>query len=164
MNNIIIVQEIIHSMNNIKGKKGFMAIKADLEKAYDRVNWQFLWDSLEEIGLERRLIEVIWHCISSPTTKILWNERKIESFAISKGVRQEDPLSPYLFVIYIGRLAHFIQYAVDQNYWKPFGLCRIEPKFSHLFFSNDLFIFAEGSLDQVKVILKSFDIFCDCTE
>ena len=64
-----------------------MAIKVDLEKVYDRLNWEFLRDTLEEVGLDSNLIHLIWHCISSPVMSILWNGRKTEKFAPSRGIR-----------------------------------------------------------------------------
>ena len=46
IDNIVIAQEVIHSMCKKTGKKGFMAIKVDLEKAYDRLNWDFIYETL----------------------------------------------------------------------------------------------------------------------
>ena len=52
-------QWVIHKMKNASGKKGFMVIKLDLEKAYDRLSWNFVVDSLKELGLNSHLINVI---------------------------------------------------------------------------------------------------------
>lgn len=59
--NIIIVQKLIHSMRRKTGKKGSMAIKIDLQKAYDRVTWGFLKKILETVGFEQKLVAVIWN-------------------------------------------------------------------------------------------------------
>ena len=67
-------------MKNMKGKKGFMVIKVDLEKAYNRLDWEFLCDTLEDVILDSNLIELIWHCISSPLMRIRWNERDTDNF------------------------------------------------------------------------------------
>ena len=69
--NIIIAQEIVHSMQRMKGLKRFMAIKINMEKAFDWIKWDFLIDTLREIGLQK--INIIWHCVSSPFMHILWN-------------------------------------------------------------------------------------------
>ena len=74
-------------MKNMKGKKGFMAIKVDLEKAYDRLDWGFLYDTLEDVGLDFNLIELIWQCISFPVVRIIWNRREIDNFFPFRGVR-----------------------------------------------------------------------------
>ncbi|GMI74429.1 hypothetical protein HRI_001112200 [Hibiscus trionum] len=66
--NVILAQEIIHTMSNKAGRKGFMAIKVDLEKAYDRLEWHFIEDTLREIGIPGKLIGLIMQCVSSVST------------------------------------------------------------------------------------------------
>ncbi|KAL4296940.1 hypothetical protein GQ457_12G000240 [Hibiscus cannabinus] len=69
--NIIITQEVIHSMNKKKGIKGWMAIKIDLEKAYDRLEWGFIDDTLSDLGLPDSLCQMIMQCVSTVSTQIL---------------------------------------------------------------------------------------------
>ena len=159
-NDIIVAQEILYKMRHSSGNKGFMAIKLDLQKAYDRLFWKFIVDSLKEIGLSSHFVNVTWHCISSVSINILWNGEKIYDFEPSRCIRQGDHLSLYLFVICIERLSHIIQIVVSQNLWKPISLSRGDPKITHLGFADDLFIFAETSTSQVEVINKCLNIFC----
>ena len=90
-----------------------MAIKMDLEKAYDRLSWQFVVDSLRDLGLNDHFISIIWHCISSSSMNILWNGECTSEFSPRRSLRQGDPLFPYLFVICIERQSHLIQLAVE---------------------------------------------------
>jgi len=90
--NIIVAQEMVHSMSKMKGNKAFMAIKIDLEKAYDRLNWNFVEECLKECKFPPKLIKIIHHCISTPSYKIMWNGDKTGSFYPSRGIRQGDPL------------------------------------------------------------------------
>ena len=64
-NNIIVVRELIHSMHKVRGRRGFMAIKIDLEKAYDHLNQNFIRTYLEEFSLPNQMLEVTMSCISS---------------------------------------------------------------------------------------------------
>ena len=73
VDNIIIYQEALHSMRKKKGEKGYMAIKIDLEKAYDRFSWDFIRDTLMEIGLNSEWIRNIMKCIETPSMSILLN-------------------------------------------------------------------------------------------
>lgn len=65
LDNIVIVQEIVHLMQNQKAKKGFMAIKVDLEKAYDRLRWDFIKETLLLTGLLTFIVDLIMQCVSN---------------------------------------------------------------------------------------------------
>ena len=158
--NILVAQEVVHTMRNKKGRNGFMAVKVDLEKAYDRLNWEFIVDTLKDIGLPSRMITLIEKCISSAEMNLLWNGSPSESFHPTRGIRQGDPISPYIFVLCIEKLAQLISLAVKHKLWEPIQLSRNEPELSHLCFADDLVLFAKASLDQVNVIKGILDLFC----
>ncbi|PNX73125.1 ribonuclease H [Trifolium pratense] len=151
---------MVHSMAKMKGNKMFMSIKIDLEKAYDRLNWNYVKNCLKECKFPPNLVNIIQHCITSPSFKILWNDDKTDTFTPTRGIRQGDPLSPYLFFICMDRLSHMIADQVEARYWKPMRACRYGPQISHLLFANDLLLFAEASIEQAHCILNCLDIFC----
>ena len=99
-----------------------MAIKNDLEKTYDRLNWGFVMNCLRELKIPESLISLIQECISSPSMQLLWNGSKSDVFILSRGIRQGDPLSPYLFVICMEKLAHLIQTHISNGSWRPMSL------------------------------------------
>ena len=88
-------------------------------------------DSLKDLGLSNHFMNLIWHCISSVTMDILWNGERIGNFTPTRGIRQGDPMSPYLFVICMERLSHLIQWAVSQDLWKPITISRGGPQITH---------------------------------
>ncbi|XP_061373781.1 uncharacterized protein LOC133316100 [Gastrolobium bilobum] len=158
--NIIISQEIFHTMRSKRGRKGWMAIKLDLEKAYDRVSWSFLEETLHLTGMSKKLVDLIMTCVSSPSMNILWNGTQTDYFSPSRGIRQGDPFSPYLFVLCIERLGHLINSAVERKEWHPVKMGRNGAPISHLFFADDLLIFSEASEDQANLIGNILDQYC----
>ncbi|XP_028784410.1 uncharacterized protein LOC114740430 [Neltuma alba] len=89
---IITAQEIIHSMKIKKGEKGWLAVKVDLEKACDKLEWSFIVDTLKEMGLEEKICNVIMACISTSSSLILWNGEQTEKFRAIRGNQQGDPI------------------------------------------------------------------------
>lgn len=69
--NIVIVQEVLHTMRKKQGTIGYMTIKIDLKKAYDRLRWTFIKNTLAEMRFPLSLVEVIMHCVDSAKQQIL---------------------------------------------------------------------------------------------
>jgi len=71
IDNIIVASEIVHSMRQMKGRKGIMAIKVDIEKAYDRLQWDFIRDTFTEAKLPTNMVILIMKCIESTSINVL---------------------------------------------------------------------------------------------
>ncbi|KAE8663066.1 hypothetical protein F3Y22_tig00113123pilonHSYRG00209 [Hibiscus syriacus] len=141
--NIIINQEVVHSMKAFKSSKGWMAIKVDLEKAFERVQWAFIHDTLVVAPFPPNIIRVIMHCITSSFIQVQWNGIWSSSFRPERGIRQGESLSPYLFILVMERLGNCIHNTVSSGAWKPFHLVRNGSAISHLFFAAILFYMEE---------------------
>ncbi|XP_056688793.1 uncharacterized protein [Spinacia oleracea] len=143
--NIVIFQEVLHTMKRKQGGKGYMAIKIDFEKAYDRLRWSFIRDTLMQMNLPLLLINVIMECVTTSNLHVLWNGEPSQSFKPGRGIRQGDPLSPYLFVMCMERLYQTIEEAIIAKKWKPIRASRNGPLLSNLFFADDILLLAEAS-------------------
>lgn len=116
LDNVIIAQEVLHTMSGKKGRMGSMTIKIDLEKAYDMLKWSFIRDTLLLFNIPAYLINVIMSCITFSSVAVLLNGGVLEQFKPSLGIRQGDPLSPYIFIMCTEVLGFIIRINVIQSF------------------------------------------------
>lgn len=86
-----------------------MAIKIDLEKAYDKLEWCFIRERLSHIKMPEELIDIIMSCVSFVSASILYSRGTLDPIYPLRGIRQDDPLSPYLFIICMDWLGQLIE-------------------------------------------------------
>ena len=108
LDGVVIASEAIHSMATSKEKAMF--IKLDLAKAYDRVSWEFLGHLLHAFGFDMEWVDWILSCVTSPSFSVLINGEPTDLFSASRGIRQGDLISPYLFIIMAEGLGRFIKF------------------------------------------------------
>lgn len=101
-----------------KVKNEFYFSKLIMKKAYDRVDWNFLKLTLADFGFPQPTINLIMQLTISLSLALQWNSEKLDNFEPKRGLRQGDPVSPYLFVLCMEKLALLIQQMVRENKWK----------------------------------------------
>ncbi|XP_072071612.1 uncharacterized protein [Arachis hypogaea] len=102
--------------------------------------------------------DVVGHEASN--LSILWNGNRLDSFQPRRGLRQGDPISPYLFVLCMERLACFISKQVDEGIWDGVAVSRGGPRVSHLMFADDLLLFCKAKKSQVQNVVHTLELFC----
>lgn len=160
IDNVIIGQELVHAMRRKQGSKGWMAIKVDLEKAYDRLRWDFIKETLVDAGIPEHIMRLIMQCITTSSLQVLWNGEPSSTFLPQRGIRQGDPLSPYIFILCMERLSQVITQEVTKGRWKPVKMGRQGPPLSHLFFADDLLIMGTTDDRQIELVQDVLERFC----
>lgn len=119
-----------------------MAMKLDMSKAYDRVEWGFVKCVMLKMGYPAKIVGLIMNCISSVSYQILANGQPSISF------RQGDPLSPYLFIICSDVLSSLMHNASADNLIHGIQVARNAPKISYLMFIDDSLLFSRANKDE----------------
>ncbi|KAA3470829.1 reverse transcriptase [Gossypium australe] len=159
--NVLLAYELLHTFRQKRmGKKGYMAVKLDMSKAYDRVEWDFVKQMMKQMGFASRWIELIMKCITTASYAVIINGNRGRNFQPTRGLRQGDPLSPFLFLICSEGLSTLMRSAMRNGLVKGAKACRRGPEISHLLFTDDCILFGEATEKGAKVvkdILKEYE-------
>ena len=123
--NVLISYECIHKIKNTRaGRTGLCAVKLDMHKAYDRVEWIFLRSMMEKLGFHALWNDMIMACVSSVRYKVRFNSQETNMFTPTRGIRQGDPLSPYLFLLCAEGMSSMLQYEEEVGGMDGIRVCR----------------------------------------
>ncbi|XP_074298106.1 uncharacterized protein LOC141628922 [Silene latifolia] len=176
------IEKAINNMGALKapGPDGYQAL-------FYRKNWDTVADSLclmvikalegkgipeglndthlvlipKDMGFPVLLVDVVMECVTTTRMQILWNGEPTEQFTPSRGVRQGDPLSSYLFVMCLEKLQQAIDLEVRNKNWRPITIGRNGPRVTNLFFADDMVLFGEANGEQALVMKYVLDNFCE---
>ena len=144
-NNILVAFESLHSMQRHTGKDDYMAIKLDMSKTYDRVEWPYLELVMRKMGFDDRWVRLMMICVTTVSYSILTNGEPKGMITPSRGIRQGDPLSPFLFLLCTEGLHGLISQVASRGDIKGYALCRNSPRLTHLLFADDSLLFCRAT-------------------
>ena len=151
--NILLASEVLHCLKRrTRGRIGDVALKLDISKAYDRVDWGFLQFILRTMGFAEQWISWLMLCISTVEYFVLFNGTVVGSVVPGRGLRQGCPLSPYLFIVCTKGLSVMIQDSEARGALHGCSVCRNAPSISHLFFADDSYLFFKSFLAEAEVV------------
>lgn len=137
-----------------------MAVKTDMSKAYDRLEWEFIKLVLQKFGFHPVWISWLMECISTISYSYLINETPRGKVKPQRGIRQGDPLSPYIFILYSEILSGLCKRAQEEGNLQGIKIARGSPRFNHLLFADDTMFFCKTknrSVGALKQILKDYE-------
>ncbi|KAL5566610.1 hypothetical protein UlMin_029774 [Ulmus minor] len=146
-----------------KRKKRGVIFKVDFEKAYDHVNWDFLDLVLEKKGFGARWRTWMRGCISSANFSIMINGKPQGRFGASRGLRQGDPLSPFLFILVADILGRMMDKAVSIGEVKGFKVGKEEVVVSHLQFADDTLFLLDPDQSNIQKVHTILNFFSMCS-
>ena len=157
----LISHEILHIINKQRqGNRHLAALKLDMNKAYDRVSWQFILKVLTAYGFPAFWVRLIHQCITTVSYRIMINGVASETFTPQCGLRQGDPLSPYLFLFCMDVFSRMTSLGGAIRKIQGISTRRGGPSISHLFFADDAMFFFKASPTVCANLKGIIDRFC----
>ena len=147
--------ETIHTMLvRKKGKKGTMALKLDISKAYDRVEWPFLEKIMEKLGFPTRWIERVMSCVTTPSFSVLVIGKPHGMIHPSRGIHQGDPLSPYLFLLCAEDFTALLAKVEQDGRITGVSIYKGALRVTNLLFADDYLLFCQATPREGEVVVE----------
>ena len=125
-----------------------MALKLDMSKAFDRVEWGCLKDIMLKMGFSAKWVNTMMLCVTSVTYSIRINGKPRGQITPTRGLRQGDPISPFLFLFCVEGLLAPLHQATSRGELHGMAAYPRGPRISHLFFADDSIIFCQATNDD----------------
>jgi len=153
LDNVMIAIEVVHHMKvckRIRDKN--VALKLDISKAYDRIDWFYLKEVMLKMGFDSKWVQWIMMCVETVDYSVIVNNELVGPIIPGRGLRQGDPLSPYLFILCAEGLSALIRKAERSGDLHGVSICTNAPTISHLLFVDDCFLFFRVDDNEAQVM------------
>ena len=154
--NVLITHEVLHYLKTSEVEvRCPLAVKTDMSKAYNRLEWEFISLVLRRMGFHPKWITLVMQCITTVTYSFLINGSPRGRVKPSRGIRQGDPLSPYIFILCSEVFSGLCIKAKANGTMKGIRVARGCPRVNHLLFADDTMFFIDATNESSKT-LKDF--------
>eukprot|EP00253_Pinus_taeda_P031182 PITA_31182 len=157
LDNIIQAQEVVHSLTN--KKQASMIMQLDISKAYDKVNWSYIKKVLIAFGFDHNWVRWVMALVTSSSFSILVNGSPSEIFSPSRGLRQGDPLSPFILILMMEGLGWSIKRAKIIGKIKGLLLTENGQALTHQQFVDDTMLQGVPTVKEASAYKKILNLF-----
>jgi hypothetical protein len=144
---VVVVNEVVDLAK--RTNRECLIFKVDFEKAYDSVDWGFLDYMLHRFGFCEKWIDWIQACVFAGNLSILVNGSPTPEISIQRGLKQGDPLAPFLFLLVVEGFSGVMRKVVDLEIFKGFSVGRNPVVISHLQYADDTLCIGEASVENI---------------
>jgi len=160
LDGILIANEVVDEAQ--KSNRELMLFKVDFEKAYDSVDWSYLDTVMNKMSFPLLWRKWIKECVSTAIASILVNGSPTDEFPLQRGLQQGDPLSPFLLLLAAEGLNVLMNFAVENNLYKGYGVGSTgSAVVSHLQFADDTLLIGEKIWANVRALQAVLTLFAD---
>ncbi|KAL9687729.1 hypothetical protein QQ045_032136 [Rhodiola kirilowii] len=160
--NVLIANEVSHFINKSRSQRHvYASLKLDMAKAFDKIEWDFLELMMKKLGFDADWVDRVLTYVHSARYCIRVNEDVSDFFYPSRGLRQGDPLSPYLFIMCTEWISYMLKYYAELGLIEGIQISRRSPPISHLLFADDCLLFMRvhsSTVKAIKYVLQCYEI------
>jgi hypothetical protein len=138
----------------------YCALKLDMKKAYDRVEWPYLRAVMLRIGFHLNWVNIVMRLVTSVSFAILFNDECLANFTPSRGIRQGDPISLYLFVLAAEGLSCLLKSRNQSSGLEGIMVGPSASMVSHLLFTNDSLLFFTATRESAEEVKEVLHLYC----
>jgi hypothetical protein len=156
---VLVINEIVDFAK--KSNEECLILKVDFEKAYDSVDWGFLVYMMRRLGFCGKWIEWMKACVCGGSMSILVNGSPTEEINIQRGLKQGDPLAPFLFLVVAEGFSGLMSNVVCLNLFQGFKFKEDGKVYSHLQYADDTICVGKATVDNLwtlKALLRGFEL------
>jgi hypothetical protein len=139
------------------------ALKLDMKKAYDRVEWSYLRAIMLRLGFHRLWVEMVMRLVTTVSFSVLFNGDHLDGFSPSRGIRQGDPISPYLFLLAAEGLSCLLKSRVESSSLSGIKVAPSAPMVSHLLSADDSLLFFKANRESAQEINDILQLYCSAS-
>lgn len=162
--NFMVTFEVLHFMKQVMRRSdGFVVLKLNMSKAYDWVEWGFLFEIMRRLGFCEGWVGLVWACISTVSYSILFNGDESTIFHPTRGIWQGDHISPYLFILIVEGLSAMIRFHEEVGSLHGVVVARGAPTVSHLFIVDDSYLLFKANCGDSEVVMEILETYARAT-
>jgi len=158
LDGILVANEVVNEAKKLK--KNLLMFKVDFENAYDSVDWNYLEDVMCKMSFPILWRKWMKECVTTATATILVNGSPTDEFPLARGLRQGDPLSPFLFLLAAEGFHVMMEAIVSNNIFSAYKVGPTQSlSVSHLQFADNTLILGEKSWANVRTMRVVLNLF-----
>lgn len=136
-----------------------MTLKLDVSQAYDRVEWNYLKAVSCKMGFNNLIINMFMKCVMTARYKVNYERREFRNITPERGLRQEDPLSSYLFLACIEGLSAMVKNYESRGLIKGIKVAQGTPTVTHMFLADDSYIYCHANKEKTSQVMNLLGVF-----
>ena len=162
--NVLVAYECLHFMRSNRSRSNaYCALKLDMMKAYDRVEWNYLEAIMLKLGFKNCFVDKIMKCVKSVYFSVLFNGERLQEFKPTQRIRQGDPNSPYLFLLCAESLSCILKGEGADQHVHGIQVSRTAPMINHLLFADDCLLFFKADASNAYAVHESLTKYCEAS-